>query len=363
MSVLLTGRGWIAATIFILLLALILSGYKFSQQRSSAQALAAAPEHVETVRAAVARVAPFSADARSVGSVVATQTVELRNELAGTVTDVGFKSGQVVNRGALLVRFDAAEERARLAAQTARAAVASKNLERARELVQRGFITQSQIDLLVSEAHAAGAEAAAIRAIIAKKEIRAPFTARAGIHDLHPGQYLDEGSVITSLQGIARQRHVDFTLPADTAASVGLGAPVRVSGIGLPTDGIDARVVARDSSATDARLVKYRISVPVAPDMLLPGSFVDVLVPVKAAEPTVFVPRTGVIERPHAAYVFRLAADEKGRLRARQQAVRLGPVTGDDVAVLAGLQGGDRIAGNGAFKLRDGMLVQPVPVK
>jgi membrane fusion protein (multidrug efflux system) len=290
---------------------------------------------------------------------VATQTVQLRNELAGTVTHVGFQSGEVVRKGAVLLRMDTSEERARLNAQAARAAVAGKNLERSRELVKRGFISQAQIDLLVSESRAAGAEAAAIKAVIAKKEIRSPFTGRAGIHDLHPGQYLEEGTQITTLQGIDPRRYVDFTLPAQTAANLAMGGLVRVSGPGLPSEGIDARVTARDSSATNSRLVKYRVSVPVAPDALLPGSFADIAVPSGPATPMVFVPRTAVNQRPHAAYVFVLAPQPKGGFRVRQQVVRLGPVSGEEVAVVAGLKGGERIAADGAFKLRDGMLVQP----
>jgi membrane fusion protein (multidrug efflux system) len=344
-------------------LALILGGYKLSRQWASDRALAAAAEPAEAIHAVQARIAPFAAEMRSVGTVVATQTVELRNELAGTVSYVGFKSGQVVPRGAVLVRMDTAEERARLAAQTARAAVAARNLERSQELVKRGFISRAQVDLLVSESRAASAEAAAIRAVIAKKEIRSPFTARAGIHDLHPGQYLEEGTSITTLQGVDPRRHVDFTLPAQAAAELGLGGLVRVSGTGLPPGGLDARVTARDSSATDSRLVKYRVSIPAAPDRLLPGSFADIAVPVGPAIPMVFIPRTSVNQRPHAAYVFVLLPQAKGQFRVRQQVVRLGPVAGEEVAVVAGLKGGERIAADGAFKLRDGMLVRPVAAR
>ncbi len=348
-----------AAITAMVLLAVILAGYKLSQKLSSDRALAAAAEPVEAVHAVQARVAPFAGDARSVGTVVATQTVQIRNELAGTVTYVGFKSGEVVRKGSVLVRMDTTEERARLNAQTARAAVASKNLERSRELVKRGFISQAQIDLLVSEARAAGAEAAAIGAVIAKKEIRSPFTGRAGIHDLHPGQYLEEGTSITTLQGVDPRRYVDFNLPAQTAANLGLGGIVRVGGPGLPPGGLEARVAARDSSATDSRLVKYRVSIPVVADQLLPGSFAEILVPTGPPTPMVFVPRTAVNQRPHAAYVFVLSPQAKGGFRVRQQVVRLGPVAGDDVAIVAGLKGGERIAADGAFKLRDGMLVRP----
>ena len=253
---------------------------------------------------------------RSVGTVVATRTVEIRNELAGTVTHVGFRSGQVVAKGSLLLRMDTSEERGaarssdcpcpRLPPRTSSAAVS---------LVERGFISQAQVDLLTSESRAASGEAAAIRALISKKEIRSPFTGRAGIHDIHPGQYLEEGTNITTLQGIDSHRFVDFSLPAQTAASLGMGEVVRVSGTGLPLAGVDARVVARDSSVTDSRLVKYRVSIRAAPETLLPGSFAEIYVPAGPEKPTVFVPRTAVNQRPHATYVFVMVPGEKGQFR------------------------------------------------
>ncbi|MDG2002286.1 MAG: efflux RND transporter periplasmic adaptor subunit, partial [Novosphingobium sp.] len=328
-------QSWIAAVAVMVALAMILGGYKLARQMFSDMALAAAPEPVEAIHSVRARVAPFTAEVRSVGSVVATRTVEIRNELAGTVTYVGFNSGQVVRKGSVLLRMDISEERARLAAQTARAAVATKNLERSRELVERGFISQAQIDLLTSESRAAGAEAAAIRALISKKEIRSPFTGRAGIHDLHPGQYLEEGTNITTVQGIDSHRYVDFSLPAQSAASLDPGEVVRVGGTGLPSDGINATVIARDSSMTDSRMVKYRVSVSVAPDNLLPGSFADIFVPTGTEAPTVFVPRTAVNQRPHASYVFVMSPEGKGQFRARQKVVRLGPTLDDEVAIVS----------------------------
>ncbi len=356
-------QGWIAAMAIMVVLALILGGYKFARQLSSQEALAAAKEPVEAVASVRARVTPFAEESRSIGTVVATRTVDLRNELAGTVTHVGFRSGQVVPRGAVLMRMDSSEERARLAAQTARAAVAAKNLERSKELVARGFISRAQIDLLTSESRAASAEAAALRAAIAKREIRSPFTARAGIHNLQPGQYLEEGTQITTLQGIDAHRYVDFGLPALSAAGLGPGEHVRVTGTGLGPDGVEAMVIARDSSATDVRLVQFRAAMKVSPDRVLPGSFAEVFVRTGAEVPTVFVPRVAVNQKPHASYVFVMVPAGQGQFRVRQTIVRLGPTVNDEVAIVSGLKGGERIVSDGAFKLRDGALVRPVPAR
>ena len=71
-------QGWIAAAAIIVVLSLVLAGYKFAQHVSLQEALAAAQEPVEAVASARARVVPFAQEARSIGTVVATRTVELR---------------------------------------------------------------------------------------------------------------------------------------------------------------------------------------------------------------------------------------------------------------------------------------------
>ena len=134
----------------------ILAGWKLASIEASDAGLASQPEPMESIAVALAKPVEHRPTTTAVGTVVALRSITLRNELAGTVSYVGFKSGQVVPRGALLVRMDTAEERARLAAQTARAAVAAKNLERSQELVKRGFISQAQVDLLVSDARTPG---------------------------------------------------------------------------------------------------------------------------------------------------------------------------------------------------------------
>lgn len=352
-------RAWSAAVVVVVGLTATLAGYKLWRAQGAQAAAAATPEPVETVQIVRATLRDFAPRTRSIGTVAATEMVVVRNEMAGTIREVGIRSGEVARKGQLLVRFDTREEEARLQAQLARESLAAKNIARTRSLMARGFTTQANIDTLTSEAAAARAEAEALRMIIAKKVIRAPFTARAGIHDLQPGQYLDEGATITTLQGVAGARYVDFTLPQDAAASVEAGATVQVEGAGLPAGGVTARVIAREPAASASRQVKYRVSIPSA-ETLLPGSFVDVTATVARAVPMVFVPRTAIKDEPQASYLFVVAADKaKPRLlRVKQRAVRLGEVVGEEVAVTEGLTQGEQVAANGSFKLRDGVLVQ-----
>ena len=68
-------------------------------------------------------------------------------------------------------------------------------------------------------------------------------------------------------------------------------------------------------------------------------------------------------QKPHASYVFVMVPAGQGQFRVRQTIVRLGPTVNDEVAIVSGLKGGERIVSDGAFKLRDGALVRPVPAR
>jgi membrane fusion protein (multidrug efflux system) len=60
---------------------------------------------------------------------------------------------------------------------------------------------------------------------------------------------------------------------------------------------------------------------------------------------------------PAGDHVFVLESAEGGRVRAHVRPVRTGPVLGDDVVILSGVEPGERVAASGSFKLRDGVLV------
>ena len=64
------------------------------------------------------------------------------------------------------------------------------------------------------------AQIARIKAVINRKMIRAPFRARIGISDVHPGQYLNEGTLLTTLQGVDDSAYVDFAVAQQVAAAL-----------------------------------------------------------------------------------------------------------------------------------------------
>jgi membrane fusion protein (multidrug efflux system) len=348
---------WMAVILAIAGIAGGLGFYKYSEIQAGIAAGAMTPEPVEAVLSARARDGEWSATTRAIGSVVALRQVEIKNEIAGVIAEIGFKSGDVIEPGELLVQFDVRQEQAALAAAEADARLAKLTLDRRESLRSSAAFNQQEFDRAREEYAAATARAGNLSVIVDKKRITAPFRARVGIIDWQPGAYLDIGTLIVTLQGIAADAYVDFSLPQDNAAAVRPGTTVTLSGPAVPGGEAKADIIAEDNSADGSnRAIRFRAVAKGFGETLRPGSFVDVTVTTSEPQPTVLVPLASVRRSPNGQHVFVLV-EEEGKLRARMRTVTTGAVQGDEIVVHKGVAAGELIATSGSFKLRDGLLV------
>ena len=225
---------WIVVLLAIAGTAGGLGYYKYAEISTAIAAAEAFPEPREAVEAVRVRRGEWAASTRAVGTVVALRQVEIRNELAGTVVEMGFTSGDIVEAGQVLVRLDTSEERAALAAAQAEARLAQVVFDRRDRLRSSEAVSALDLDRAREELAAATARVTSLEAGIAKKTLVAPFRARVGLTDLQPGAYLDAGTTIAMLQGVDSDAFVDFSLPQDMAAAVRPGASVSLGGPQIP---------------------------------------------------------------------------------------------------------------------------------
>ena len=341
----------------VLLAGVLLVTWKRSNTAFAANAGAGAPEPAELVTVARAEPRSHRLTTTAVGTVRALQSITLRNELAGTVRKVSLVPGRIVEAGALLVALDVDVELADLRAAEAEAALAGTTLERMERLRQHQATSQEEVDQARAQRDMAQARVAHIRAVIGRKTIRAPFRARVGIADVHPGQYLNEGTVLTTLQGVSREVDVDFEVAQQVAALLKVGGQIEV-GAGDSGTPLTARITAVDSrvdSTTRNATVRARLAAADNPPS--PGASVRVQVPVGESVTAVAIPVSALRRGPAGDHVWLIQADSTGVSRAHEQAVRTGPVLGDTVLILAGLKAGDQVAAAGSFKLREALKV------
>ena len=351
---------WIKSALLlgvIIACGVMLAAWKHSAMQDSQAASANQPEPMEVVTASVAKLLDHRPTTTSIGTVLALRSITLRNELAGTVSQSRLTSGQIVEAGAVLVLLDVSVEEAELHAQEAQAALAKTVLTRRQHLSRDLATAEEEVDRARADLQVAMAQIARTKAVIARKTIRAPFRARVGLADVHPGQYLNEGTQLTTLQGVANAVRVDFSVSQQVAAGLRVGDDVEVltATSAVP---IVARIVALDSRIDPTtRNAMVRARIEEAATAPAPGASVRVQVPVGLSRKAVAVPASAVKKGPGGDQVFVLMPGEDGKTRAYMRAVGIGAILGDEVVVLTGLSAGEQVAAAGAFKLRDAVLV------
>jgi membrane fusion protein (multidrug efflux system) len=349
---------WLVVGVAIVSISAGLAIYKKTEIETAAAAAAASPEPSEAVATVRARRGEWTASTRAIGTVVALRQLEIRNEIAGTISELGFTSGSIAEAGQTLVQFDVRQEQAALEASQAEARLTKLTLDRRESLRGSPAFSAQELDKSREELAAATARARALEVAIEKKRIIAPFKARVGITNLQAGAYLDVGTLIVTLQGVDTDAYVDFTLPQDGAAALQVGSTVTLTSAALTANPATAKIVAEDNSVDAGnRAVRFRAVVAGLGETLRPGTFVDVTAITSQPREAVMVPLAALRRSPSGQHVF-VIAEEDGKLRARERSVETSAVQGSDVAVEKGLDGGELIAASGSFKLRDGLLVQ-----
>jgi membrane fusion protein (multidrug efflux system) len=335
----------------------LLAGWKQGVTKEAAAAAAKQPEPVESVTFAKAAAHEHHATTTAIGTVLALRSITLQNEVPGTVARASLKPGEVVEAGTVLVQLDTSVEVAELRALDAQARLSKTMLGRREELLKFGATTQDEVDQVRGQSDVATAQSARLRAVIAKKTIRAPFKARVGLADVHPGQYLNQGAELTTLQGVADEVHVDFSVAQSVAAGIQVGSSVEVRASNGQT--FQARVLAVDSKVdANTRSRAVRAVLDGGKTGPAPGASVRVLVSVGDSSKAVVIPVTALRKGPEGDHVWLVEADPKGALRAHLRKVETGPVLGETVIVLSGVEVGQQLAASGSFKLREGVRVQ-----
>lgn len=322
----------------------------------------------------------------AVGTLNPVRGADLGTEVAGLVRQVHFKSGQDVKAGALLVELNADSDIAQLHAAEAAAAQAATVLKRDQAQLAVQAVSQAQIDADTNDLKAKRAQVEQQAALVAKKSIRAPFAGRLGISALNPGQYVNAGDKLVTLQTLD-PIYVDFTLPQQQLAGLAVGQAVNLAVDAFAGQAFSGRINAI-SPKVDAttRNVQVQAAVSNPKQQLLPGMFATVKIDIGGAREQLTLPSTAVTYNPYGSTVFVVktadafkaatapAAGASGaapaapaananapsgdQLVAQQVFVETGPTRGDQIAIVKGLEAGQVVVSSGQNKLKNGTPVK-----
>lgn len=328
-----------------------------------------------TVTAETAKKERWIERLNAIGTLIASQGVDVASQVAGVVTEVLIESGSDVQQGAKLVQLDIAVELADLASANATLQEAEVAFSRQNDLIQKRVTSEANLDTARAKRDTAAAAVKRIEAVIAQKSILAPFTGRVGIRKVEKGQYITAGQALVSLQALDPIR-VDFPMPEQSISKLQLNQTVELTVDSLPGQVFKGEIQSLDARVSqDTRTLLVRGIIPNKERKLLPGMFANVTV--LAGQPTdvVTVPRTAVTFSLYGDSVYVVkpappptgggqpaasggaAGDAKPQLVVERRFVKTAEVRDARVAIATGLAEGEQVVTAGQLKLNPGAHV------
>ena len=307
------------------------------------------------------------------GEITATGSLAARREMpvgvvgeGGRVVSVPVDAGDWVSQGQVLARIDRSVQSQQVQSFSAQVQVAQSdadlaqaNLDRALQLVERGFVSQADVDRLtatrdaaVARVRVAQAKLAELRARNARLDILAPAAGYVLERNVEPGQTVSAGS--PPLFRIARGGEMELLarLNEDALASISPGTRAQVRPVG--TDKLFTGQVWQVSPiiSEQDRQGTARIALSYAPG-LRPGGFATATI----ASGTVvapILPESAVLSDEDGAYVLIINGEDK----AERRAVTTGTVTSKGIVIAEGLNGSERVVLRAGGFLTEGETVR-----
>jgi len=316
----------------------------------------------ETVTAMLVESTQWEQTITATATVTAVQGVKVSAETGGRVSRIDFESGAVVKTGDVLIQLDTASEDAQLTSAEATASLARANLTRVLELSKQNLSSQDALDSAEAKVKETAAQAHNVRALIAKRTIRAPFSGRLGLRLINLGEILREGDDIVSLQTLD-PIYVDFSIPQKSLLRLKPGLEVRVTVDAAPDDFFTGKILATNPGVDpETRSVRVRAKIANPDEVLRAGMFANASVVMPEKQTVLAVAATAIAYATFGDSIFVVEEqenDQSGETEQvlRQQFIRLGQARGDFVDVIDGLKAGETVVTSGVFKLRSGMKV------
>jgi membrane fusion protein (multidrug efflux system) len=350
-------RPWLTAVGFCVVTFILLGYIKFTQISAAIAFGESFPEPSESVVPVTVSLSQWQAELNVLGEIKATRALDIRNELEGTITHIGFTSGGQVRQGEILLTLDSLNEQAQLEAVEAEIALAKLDVSRLTQLIESRASSRSQVDQANAQLVVKQANARALRATIAKKTLIAPFGGTTGLHEFEVGGFVAANSLITKIIGDLDTVWVDFSIP-QSEYQLSPNVALKVSTINDINTVHSAKVLAIDPViSSTSRNLRIRAQFDNQQAQLKPGTSVQVRVPIGESLNVARLPNTAIRYDSFGAYVYLIEKDDKGKLRSTRKPINVGPHDQKQVVVLSGLNVNDVVATVGSFKLREGMLV------
>lgn len=343
-------------------------GFNLFKQKMIAQYMANRPEPEFPVTAMVTKAQDWVPTIEAIGFIEPNQGVTLSTELAGTIDAITFESGKPVKADQLLLSLDSTVERANLRASQAKLPAAKAKFDRFQNLYKTSSISKEQLDEAEAAYRSLEADIESLKATIARREVRAPFSGVVGLRNVFLGQYLQPGTDIVRLEDTSVMR-LRFTVPQTDISKIKLGQTIKINVDAYPQTQFDGHITAIEPAVNfQSGLIQVQADIPNNDGQLRSGMFARASIILPTVKDQIVIPQTAISFTLYGQNVYVLKegeeTDKEGNtvkvLRAKQVVVKAGERRGNDVHVLSGIQAGDQIVLSGQVRLSNDTKVHVV---
>lgn len=312
------------------------------------------------------------------GRIEATEFVELRPRLSGTVDKVHFSDGALVSQGQLLFTIDSRRLEAeltraesQLVSARAKAEQAQSELARAQKLLASNAVSRQEFDQLGTGARAGDAEIKAAEAQVRSARlsldyaaVRAPIAGRASRANVTAGNLVNEQVVLTSIASQSKvyayfdgseQTYLRIKASKDRAPAVRMGLSNET---GYPHEGKVDFVDNRLNPQTGA--IRMRAVFDNRKGLFTPGLAARLVLTTSTPYPAIMVPERAVGTDQTKKTVFVVGDDGQPQFRE----IKTGPLVGGMRVVTNGsVKPGENVIVEGLQRVIPGMAVTPQVLK
>lgn len=289
----------------------------------------------------------------SVGTLNANESVILRPEIAGRITEIKFTEGQPIIKGETLFQIDDRLYRAELKQASANLQLANLNYARFAKLSKTGAATKQRFDEARANLGVAQANNDMAKTQVEYTRIVAPFDGVVGLRKVSPGDYVNVGQELANFVSYDPMK-VDFSIPETQAGVLQVGQQIDLRVEAMPGQTFTGNVYALDPQLDVAgRAVSLRATIPNSDYRLKPGYFARVMLTVERRENALVIPEAAIVPQGDTKLVYKVGADDAVTLVP----VTLGKRLNGEVEILEGVAVGDRVVTSGQIKLHPGAKV------
>lgn len=291
----------------------------------------------------------------AVGSLRSDESVTVSSEITGRLASIHFAEGQPVSAGDLLFKLDDSVHAAELEQAKASLKLSQSDHDRAQELFARRLISVRERDAAAAKLDVDRAAVALAEARIAKTRIRAPFAGVTGLRRVSPGDYVNPGQALGSLEALSVLK-ADFRLSEAALSVVRVGQTLNLQVDSYPGESFPGKVYAIDPKLSeDTRSVGVRARVPNPDRRLRPGLFATVRLVIAENPAALMVPEQAIVPQGDSLFVYVI---EDGK--AARRPVQVGQRRGGRAEIVSGLSAGDTVITAGVQKIGPGAPVMAI---